>query len=443
MPCHPLGGIGDRLQRLLDRAAQGGAVGRECRRRDPHRLRRVPGASGGRSQALVHPFRERQAIPIRIVGVSGPNGEMPAFDAGVPEGGLASDYAVERGIFYIWNYTNNYVVENLEFRNARGQDYFSNNAAAAYINGTNITFRNCYSHHNDNGWFSTTSARHTVLDDCETAYNGKLEGGDMTHNHYMASQSLTVRGCYIHDSTEAQNFKSRAKSVVFEYNWVEDAANYEWELASDNTSNSLLIGNVIIKRPGSGNRRIVQLSDGTAADATSGTLTLINNTIISTGRRATRYVTSINVATANVVLYNNVFAGPSTTLFDWHGTAGSRAGSNNWMPTGTACRPGPSPAASSGRTRGSSTGGKGLPPAGLVAGAECRTGQPPVADRDGRLGSPRAGQGVSGGGPDEGTPRGRDAGHRRVRRAALGGGYQQRRRGGRGGPALSRGRTSG
>ncbi len=265
--------------------------------------------------------------PIHIVGLAGPNGEKPVFDAtGTP---------IERGLFYVWDYCSNYVIENLEIRNSRGLNVKSNNAAAAYILGTNITFRNCYSHHNDNGWFSTTNAVNTVLEYCETAYNGKPKGssGDMTHNHYMASQSLTIRGCYIHDSTEGQNFKSRATGVVFEYNWVENAASYEWELASNNKGNSLLIGNVIIKRPGNGNRRIVQLSDGTVADATSGTLTLINNTIISSGG-SDAYVTSINVATANAVLYNNVFAGPSTVLLSWSGS-GSVSGSNNWMPAGT------------------------------------------------------------------------------------------------------------
>jgi hypothetical protein len=270
---------------------------------------------------------------IRIVGLPGPGGEKPVFDAGVPEGGTPSDYAIERGLFYIWDDVCNYEFENLEIRNVRGQSYYSNNAAAAYINGDKITFRNCYSHHNDNGWFSTTSASDTLLEYCETAYNGKIGGGDYTHNHYMASQSLTVRGCYIHDSTEAQNFKSRCTSLVFEYNWVQRAAGYEWELASNNKGNALLIGNVIIKRPGSGNRRIVQLSDGTTTDATSGTLTMINNTILAAGSNDP-YVTSINVATANVVLHNNVFAGPSTTLFDWQGS-GTRTGSHNWMPAGT------------------------------------------------------------------------------------------------------------
>lgn len=273
------------------------------------------------------------ASPIRIIGEPGPNGEKPVFDAGVPAGGIASQYAVERGIFYMWNYVNNYVIENLEFRNARGQDYYSNNAAAAYINGANITFRYCYSHHNDNGWFATSTANNTLLEFCETAYNGKISGGDMTHNHYVASQLMIVRGCYIHDSTEGQNFKSRCKSVIFENNWVENAANYEWELASDNSTNSLMIGNVIIKRPTAGNNRIIGLSDG---GTLTGTLTMINNTVVAPSS-SHRYFFSTTAASTNLVLYNNAFVGSSTLLFDpnyWQGT-GSRTGSNNWFRTST------------------------------------------------------------------------------------------------------------
>jgi len=284
------------------------------------------------------------AQPIRIIGQFGPNGERPVFDADVPVGGLASDYAVERGLFYLWTYNNNYVFENLEIRNCRGRNYYSNNAAAAYILGSNITFRNCYSHHNDNGWFAASSASNTVLEFCETAYNGKLPGasGDMTHNHYMASQLLTVRGCYIHDSTEGQNFKSRCRSVIFEYNWVENAASYEWELASGNAGNSVMIGNVIIKNPNSGNRRIIGLSDGTATDATSGVLTMINNTIVLTNP-SVRCFFSTSVATTNVVLYNNAFVGSSTLAFDptyWSGS-GTFSGSNNWFWTGTTVPAGP------------------------------------------------------------------------------------------------------
>ncbi len=268
------------------------------------------------------------ANPIRIVGLDGPNGERPVFDAtGTP---------IERGIFYIWDYTSNYVIENLEFRNARGQNYWPNNAAAAYIGGDNITFRNCYSHHNDNGWFATSAAENTLLEYCETAYNGKIGSGDMTHNHYMGAQSLTVRGCYIHNSTEGQNFKSRCGSVRFEYNWVENAANYDWELASNNAGNTVMIGNVIIKSPNSTNNRIIGLSDGTSSDPTRGTLTMINNTIVTTST-SHRCFFEAPVGSTNVVLYNNAFIGPSTRIFDssyWMGS-GTISGSHNWFRGGT------------------------------------------------------------------------------------------------------------
>jgi hypothetical protein len=162
------------------------------------------------------------------------------------------------------------VIENVEFRNARGSgragDGFSNNAAAAYIRGSNITFRHCFSHHNDNGWFSTEEAVNTLIEACETAYNGKPPGaeGDATHNHYVNSRSLTVRYCYIHHSTDAQNFKSRCAHAVLAYNWIEEDGNYCVEVASGNEHHTLWIGNVIVKRsaPG-GQRRMLGVGDGT------------------------------------------------------------------------------------------------------------------------------------------------------------------------------------
>jgi len=261
--------------------------------------------------------------PIRIIGVLNEQGDRPVFDA--------SGTPIDRGIFYIWEYYSNYVIENLEFRNARGMSVLSNNAAAAYIKADNITFRNCYSHHNDNGWFSTDTAHNTVLEYCETAYNGKPPGtsGGLTHNHYMNSQSLTVRGCYIHHSIEGQNFKSRCSSVVFEYNWVEEDGNYSWELASNNVSNSLMIGNVIIKGRYADNSRIIGLSDG---GAVYGTLTMINNTIVATSSNH-RFIYSNANARTNLVLHNNIFVGPSTQLFSWYGT-GTRTGSHNWFRSG-------------------------------------------------------------------------------------------------------------
>jgi len=281
------------------------------------------------SQDTKHWFHRSgtAAEPIRIIGVLNEQGQRPVFDA--------AGATIDRGIFYMWDYNDHYVVENLEFRNASGTPYLSLNAAAAYILGDGITFRNCYSHGNENGWFSSSSSDDVLLEFCETAYNGYTGSAstDLTHNHYMASERLTVRGCYIHHSLHGQNFKSRCKNVVFENNWVSDDRNYCWELASNNSRNSLLAGNVIIKNRSADNPRIIGLGDGTIGGA-QGALTMINNTIVSAASN-NEYVWCHSYSTVDLYMYNNVLAGPSVQLFGWNGS-GSRSGSHNWFQTGMA-----------------------------------------------------------------------------------------------------------
>jgi len=262
------------------------------------------------------------ADPIQIVGILDVGGNRPVFDA------TGTD--IDRGIFYIWPYYPNYVIENLEFRNSRGGATQSHNAAAAYIQAPNITFRNCYSHHNDDGWFSTDQADNTLLEFCETASNGYGDG--YSHNYYVNSPSMIVRGNYIRDSVGGQNFKSRCSHLVFENNFMERDGNYMWEIASNNVDNTLMIGNVIIKGTSAANNRIIGLSDGTSSNASTGTLTMINNTVVSTSSYQVYFFT-LSVATTNLVLYNNILTGPSTNLWSWAGS-GTRTGSHNWFQTG-------------------------------------------------------------------------------------------------------------
>jgi hypothetical protein len=103
------------------------------------------------------------------------------------------------------------------------------------------------------------------------------------------------------------------------------------EVASGNEGNTLWIGNVIIKRRvGPSQRRILGVGDGTGVAA--GTLVMVNNTIIST-TPADIYLFTQEKSTCNVVLVNNVFAGPSIHFLDRHGK-GAITGSNNWFQTG-------------------------------------------------------------------------------------------------------------
>jgi hypothetical protein len=283
-------------------------------------------------------YLDDRRLPVRRSGTP----ERPITLRGVARGGQrpvldGSRVNADRGLLYFWPEARDWVIENIEFRNARGSgragDVFSNNAAAAYIQGSNITFRHCYSHHNDNGWFSTEDAVNTLIESCETAYNGKPPGaeGDATHNHYVGSHSLTVRYCYIHHSTEGQNFKSRCAHAVLAYNWIEEDGNYNVEVASGSEHNTLWIGNVIVKRsaPG-GQRRLLGVGDGTGV--ARGTLALIHNTVV-TRQPDDRFCFSHSSATTDLLLFNNIFSGPARALFDWNGS-GRIEGAGNFLPAG-------------------------------------------------------------------------------------------------------------
>jgi len=268
--------------------------------------------------------------PIVIRGVVS-GGKRPTIDA--------SRMNVKRGIFRTEEETHDVVFEDLELCNAWGNRFpdqpdYSHNAGAIYFQGKNLTARRVHSHHNEDGWFATHAADNILIENCEIDHNGTLFEGEhnATHNFYFCAHHQVVRNCYIHHSGEAQNFKSRGYSTVFAYNWVEEDAGYSVEVASGNEGNTLWIGNVIIKRTtqGMSQRRILGVGDGTGVAA--GTLTMVNNTIISS-LPDDLYLFTQAASTCDLVLINNVFAGPSKVFLERNGK-GTITGTNNWFQTG-------------------------------------------------------------------------------------------------------------
>ena len=267
--------------------------------------------------------------PIIIRGVV-EEGKPPVIDA--------SRTNVKRGIFRTEEPTHDVVFEDLELRNAWGsrlpdRETYGVNAAAIYFQGNNLTARRIHSHHNEDGFFSTHASDNILIESCEIDHNGTLsrERHNMTHNFYFNAHLQTVRNCYIHHSIEAENFKSRGRHTVFAYNWVEEDAAYSVAVDSGNEGNTLWIGNVIIKRaaPG-GQRRILGVGDGTGVAA--GTLTMINNTIIGL-QPNDLYLFTEKSSTCDIVMINNVFAGPSTRFLE-HNGRGRITGNNNWFQRG-------------------------------------------------------------------------------------------------------------
>lgn len=164
-----------------------------------------------------HYYLDSRKISVQRSGTS----EAPIIIRGVISGGKrpvidAARYNVMRGIMVFEPGVHDVILENLELCNARGAGgagtEYSRNAAACYILGNNLTIRNCYSHHNENGLFSTHESDCVLIDACEVGYNGREKGiGEphRTHGFYFNSKRQIVKNCYIHDSTDSENFKSR------------------------------------------------------------------------------------------------------------------------------------------------------------------------------------------------------------------------------------------
>ena len=266
--------------------------------------------------------------PILIRGVSAA-GKRPVIDA--------SRVNVRRCVFWVGPGVHDVIFENLEITGARGSRFperrsFGVNATAVYFEGcSNVTVRNCLSHHNEDGFFATHGADYILIDNCEIHHNGTTYTGphNRTHNFYFCAKHQMVKNCYIHHSTEGENFKSRGDNTIFAFNWVEEEAIYSVAVDSGGGRNTLWLGNVVMKRTelGHGQGRLLGIGDGTGV--ASGKLVAVNNTFLTRFGRDF-YLFTERSSTGDAVLINNVFTGPGQTFLSINGR-GTVSGQCNWI----------------------------------------------------------------------------------------------------------------
>ena len=135
----------------------------------------------------------------------------------------------------------------------------------------------------------------------------------------------------------AQNFKSRGQNTIFAFNWVDEDYAYSIEQASNGTLNTLWLGNVVAKRTTEGlwQGRVFAIGDGSGV--VHGTVVAVNNTFVTFFPRD-HFVFSFPSGDANLVLVNNVFAGPAE-VFAYHNGKGTITGTNNWIRKGVKAVP--------------------------------------------------------------------------------------------------------
>lgn len=338
-------GTYDQLKQVLEQEAQPGDI-----------IEVQPGVYYATSPRIAVRACGTPDRPITIRGVIR-NGRRPAIDG--------SRVNTSRGMLTFPAESHDIIIENLEFCHAAGTRHgfgstvpvpttseanrqapstaanrgaseraYGTNAGAIYFQGVNITVRNCYSHHNENGWFASHEADYILIENCEIGFNGTLTSArhDLTHNFYFSARHQMIRNCYIHDPRDGQSFKSRGENTIFAFNWVDEDYGYSIEQASAGALNTLWLGNVVAKRSSEGiwQGRLLGVGDGTGV--VHGTVVAVNNTFVTFFPRD-HFVFTVASADANLVLINNVFAGPAE-IFAHHNGKGTITGTNNWIRKG-------------------------------------------------------------------------------------------------------------
>jgi uncharacterized protein (TIGR03437 family) len=202
-------------------------------------------------------------------------------------------------------------IENIEFTGATVPD---KNGAAIRQEGANLTVRNCYFHHNENGILGgNISTSEILIEYSEFAYNGYGDG--YSHNMYINHVAkFTLRFSYSHHARVGHLVKSRAAENYILYNRLSDeetgAASYELDLP--NGGKSYVVGNVIHQGPATQNGSIFRYrEEGPHALNPSTELFIVNNTFVNERLGGTNLFINIHSSVPTpAVIRNNIFVGP-------------------------------------------------------------------------------------------------------------------------------------
>ena len=200
---------------------------------------------------------------------------------------------------------NDILIDNLEFSGAKVPH---GNGAAIRFEGTNLTLRNCYIHHNENGFLcGENPASEIIFEYCEFAHNGTGDG--FTHNIYVGAVGRFILRCsYIHHARIGHNVKSRAAENLISYNRIMDETDGNSSYAVDlpNGGRGFVIGNVMQQGLRTDNSTIISYgAEGQTHKINE--LYVINNTLVNYMSDGLFVGVLSNPTTTRIV--NNIFSG--------------------------------------------------------------------------------------------------------------------------------------
>jgi len=249
-----------------------------------------------------------------------------------------------------WQFSgaSNYKISGIVFSGCRNAA--RNCAGIRYYNtSTNLYLKDCLFINNDNGLTGGTQESDATVEFCEFSQNGNLQATAATHNIYVYGGTLAMRYCYIHDSTQSQNFHIRCRYSLLEYNWFARAKNYEGDLMTDDdfdgsiaeTQLMLLRGNIFVQNANPGNRGqvLVIYNDNGTPNVTMSTRVIQNTFIGNGGNSAFMHISTADGTPMTAEVSNNISVGTTRPTLIEDTSFGTITGVNNWMATGVT--PGP------------------------------------------------------------------------------------------------------
>lgn len=202
-------------------------------------------------------------------------------------------------------------IESVEFS---GAAVANRNGAGIRQEGTGLTVRDCYFHHNENGILAGVNRESDILiEHSEFAYNGHGDG--YSHNMYIGTvRNFTLRFSYVHHAVVGHNVKSRALKNQITYNRIMDENKGRSSYAIDLPDGGLsyVIGNQIQQGPVTENPAIISYgAEGIRNPVNE--LYLVSNTIVNDLPVGGRFI-FVTDGVGTVMIINNLFFGSGELL---------------------------------------------------------------------------------------------------------------------------------
>ena len=228
---------------------------------------------------------------------------------GRPKINASGQNAVGKGTWVL--YGANTTIDNVELSGAAVPD---ENGAALRLDAPNLTLRNSYIHHNENGILTDSNPEsNVVIENTEFSDNGR--GTGYTHNLYIGNiNSLIFRGSYSHDANVGHNLKSRARTNTIVYSRFSASYNQpSYEIDLPNAGTSYIIGNVI-QQPASNDNPSMLAYGEEGPTNTGNDLYVVNNTFINDDSSRGTFIMTGSSVSQPVLMQNNLFVGTGTVI---------------------------------------------------------------------------------------------------------------------------------